>query len=126
MFNGPMAKRKRGQSEDGEESDIELPDIEPSAFLAMLSFLYSDDAEIGPETVMTTLYTAKKYSIPALEQRLVIIHTLFPTRALSLDYIYPTITYYWTGLLILDHSYLVANLTNSKIAETKALEPLKS
>jgi hypothetical protein len=36
------------------------------------------------------------------------------------------ITYYWTGLLILDHSYLVGNLTNSKIAETKALEPLKS
>ncbi len=39
---------------------------------------------------------------------------------------YPPITYYWTGLLILDHSYLVVNLTNSKIAETKALEPLKS
>ncbi len=34
----------------------------------------------------------------------------------------PSITYYWTGLLILDHSYLVGNLTNSKIAETKALE----
>ncbi len=28
--------------------------------------------------------------------------------------------------LILDHSYLVGNLTNSKIAETKTLEPLKS
>jgi hypothetical protein len=27
---------------------------------------------------------------------------------------------------VLDHSYLVGNLTNSKIAETKALEPLKS
>jgi hypothetical protein len=39
---------------------------------------------------------------------------------------YPPIIYYWTGLLILDHSYLVGNLTNSKIAETKALEPLKS
>ncbi len=25
---------------------------------------------------------------------------------------YPQITYYWTGLLILDHSYLVGNLTN--------------
>jgi hypothetical protein len=25
----------------------------------------------------------------------------------------------------LDHSYLVGNLTNSKIAETKAIEPLK-
>jgi hypothetical protein len=39
---------------------------------------------------------------------------------------YPPITYYWTGLLILDHSYLVEKLTNSKIAETKAVEPLKS
>ncbi len=38
----------------------------------------------------------------------------------------PPITYYWTGLLILDNSYLVGNLTNSKISETKALEPLKS
>ncbi len=40
--------------------------------------------------------------------------------------IYSPITYYWTVPLILDHSYLVGNLTNSKIAETKALEPLKS
>ncbi len=39
---------------------------------------------------------------------------------------YPSITYYWTGLLILDHSYLAGNLTNSKIAETEAIEPLKS
>jgi hypothetical protein len=40
--------------------------------------------------------------------------------------IYPPITYYWTGLLILDHSYFVGNLANSKVAEIKALEPLKS
>jgi hypothetical protein len=38
----------------------------------------------------------------------------------------PPITYCWTSLLILDHSYLVGNLTNSKISETKALEPLES
>ncbi|XP_064869728.1 BTB/POZ domain-containing protein 2 isoform X2 [Oncorhynchus nerka] len=30
-------------------------------------FLYSDEIQIGPETVMTTLYTAKKYAVPALE-----------------------------------------------------------
>ncbi|XP_070303640.1 BTB/POZ domain-containing protein 2a isoform X2 [Salvelinus sp. IW2-2015] len=30
-------------------------------------FLYSDEVQIGPETVMTTLYTAKKYAVPALE-----------------------------------------------------------
>jgi hypothetical protein len=40
-------------------------------------------------------------------------------------YRYSPITYYWTGLLMLDHSYLVGNLTNSKVAETKVLEPLK-
>jgi hypothetical protein len=39
---------------------------------------------------------------------------------------YTPITYYWTGLLIFDHSYFLGNLTNSKIAERKALEPLKS
>jgi hypothetical protein len=38
----------------------------------------------------------------------------------------PPITYYWTVPQILDHSYIVGNLTNSKIAETKTLEPLKS
>jgi hypothetical protein len=37
---------------------------------------------------------------------------------------YPPVTYFWTVPLILDHSYFVGNLTNSKIAETKALEPL--
>ncbi len=46
--------------------------------------------------------------------------------ALYFNHNLPPITYYWTGLLILDHSYLVRNLTNSQIAETKALEPLKS
>ncbi|XP_056614758.1 BTB/POZ domain-containing protein 2a isoform X3 [Triplophysa dalaica] len=30
-------------------------------------FLYSDEVQIGPETVMTTLYSAKKYAVPALE-----------------------------------------------------------
>jgi hypothetical protein len=42
------------------------------------------------------------------------------------QWIYSTITYYWTLPLILDHSYLIGNFTNSKIAETKDLEPLKS
>ncbi len=44
----------------------------------------------------------------------------------SAQIIYLPITYYWIGLLRLDHSHLVRNLTNSKTAETKALEPLKS
>ena len=53
------------------EEDIELPDVEPASFLALLRFLYSDEVQIGPETVMTTLYTAKKYAVPALEKHCV-------------------------------------------------------
>lgn len=37
----------------------------------LLYLLYSDEVQIGPETVMTTLYTAKKYAVPALERRCV-------------------------------------------------------
>ena len=59
MFNGGMATKS---------DDVELPDVEASAFLALLRFLYSDEVHIGPETVMTTLYTAKKYAVPALEK----------------------------------------------------------
>ncbi|KAK6046434.1 PHR domain protein [Cooperia oncophora] len=47
--------------------EIELPDVEVPAFRALLRFLYSDEVEIGPESVMTTLYTAKKYAVPAME-----------------------------------------------------------
>ncbi len=59
MFNGGMATTSE---------EVELPDVEPAAFLALLRFLYSDEVQIGPETVMTTLYTAKKYAVPALER----------------------------------------------------------
>lgn len=63
MFNGPMS--------DETPVEIALPDIEPAALLALLQFLYSDEVHIGPDTVMTTLYTAKKYAVPALEQHCV-------------------------------------------------------
>jgi len=62
MFNGTLATSA---------AEIELPDVEPAAFLALLRFLYSDHVQIGPETVMTTLYSAKKYAVPALERRCV-------------------------------------------------------
>ncbi|XP_076849837.1 BTB/POZ domain-containing protein 1-like isoform X2 [Brachyhypopomus gauderio] len=62
MFNGGMATNS---------TEIELPDVEPAAFLALLRFLYSDEVHIGPETVITTLYTAKKYAVPALESHCV-------------------------------------------------------
>ena len=60
MFNG-------GFGEQCNVSEIEIPDIEPAAFLSMLRFLYSDEVQIGPDTVMSTLYAAKKYAVPTLE-----------------------------------------------------------
>lgn len=59
QFNGQIATH---------DSVIDIPDVEPAAFLALLKFIYSDEVNIGPETVMTTLYTAKKYAVPALEK----------------------------------------------------------
>jgi len=62
MFNSLLATS---------DKQIEIPDIEPSAFGAMLQFLYTDKATINADTVMTTLYAAKKYVIPALETKCV-------------------------------------------------------
>ena len=59
QFNGQIATH---------DSVLDIPDVEPAAFLALLKFIYSDEVNIGPETVMTTLYTAKKYAVPALEK----------------------------------------------------------
>lgn len=41
MFNGAMATTS---------DEVDLPDVEPAAFLALLRFLYSDEVHIGPET----------------------------------------------------------------------------
>ncbi|XP_012272469.1 BTB/POZ domain-containing protein 1 [Orussus abietinus] len=62
MFNGTLATAS---------SEIEVPDVEPAAFLAVLVFLYTDEIQIDPETVMTTLYTAKKYAVSPLEKHCV-------------------------------------------------------
>ncbi|XP_028160266.1 BTB/POZ domain-containing protein 2-like isoform X2 [Ostrinia furnacalis] len=62
MFNGVLATKSH---------EVELPDVEPAAFLLLLKFLYSDEVRIGPESVMTTLYTAKKYAVAALEEHCV-------------------------------------------------------
>uniref|UniRef100_A0A7I4YK11 BTB domain-containing protein n=1 Tax=Haemonchus contortus TaxID=6289 RepID=A0A7I4YK11_HAECO len=62
MFNGGLTPQN-----SRDPLEIELPDVEVPAFRALLRFLYSDEVEIGPESVMTTLYTAKKYAVPAME-----------------------------------------------------------
>ncbi|XP_060722526.1 BTB/POZ domain-containing protein 6-B isoform X1 [Tachysurus vachellii] len=57
MFYGDLAEGK---------SEIHIPDVEPAAFLILLKYLYSDEIELEADTVLATLYAAKKYIVPAL------------------------------------------------------------
>ncbi|XP_024293017.1 BTB/POZ domain-containing protein 6-B [Oncorhynchus tshawytscha] len=57
MFYGDLAE---------EESEIHIPDVEPAAFLILLNYMYSDAIDLEADTVLATLYAAKKYIVPAL------------------------------------------------------------
>ncbi|MCJ8731020.1 hypothetical protein PDJAM_G00191260 [Pangasius djambal] len=57
MFYGDLAEG---------DSEIQIPDVEPAAFLILLKYLYSDEIELSSETVVGTLYAAKKYLVSAL------------------------------------------------------------
>ncbi|XP_003803213.1 BTB/POZ domain-containing protein 6 [Otolemur garnettii] len=57
MFYGDLAEVK---------SEIHIPDVEPTAFLILLKYMYSDEIELEADTVLATLYAAKKYIVPAL------------------------------------------------------------
>nr|NP_001108397.1 BTB/POZ domain-containing protein 6-A [Danio rerio]AAI55623.1 Zgc:172197 protein [Danio rerio] len=57
MFYGDLAEG---------DSDIHIPDVEPAAFLILLKYMYSDEIELAPDTVLATLYAAKKYLVSAL------------------------------------------------------------
>ncbi|XP_053700385.1 BTB/POZ domain-containing protein 6-B-like [Synchiropus splendidus] len=57
MFYGDLAE---------EESEILIPDVEPAAFLTLLRYLYSDEIQLEADTVLATLYAAKKYMVAAL------------------------------------------------------------
>ncbi len=80
----------------------------------------NDQTEIINELINNQILKTLNNNTHILKR--ILIHQIFDISIVH----YPTITYYWTVPLILDHSYLVGKLTNSKIAETKALEPLKS
>jgi hypothetical protein len=83
---------------------------------------YRQSLKLWTSCKLWAFYRRAFYQCPLLTH-----HLSFCLHIMVIVYVhYPTITYYWTVSLILDHSYLVGNLTNSKIAETKALEPLKS
>uniref|UniRef100_A0A4W4HB55 BTB domain-containing protein n=1 Tax=Electrophorus electricus TaxID=8005 RepID=A0A4W4HB55_ELEEL len=57
MFYGDLAE---------EGSEIHIPDVEPAAFLILLKYLYSDEIELEADTVLATLYAAKKYLVLSL------------------------------------------------------------
>ncbi|XP_056616579.1 BTB/POZ domain-containing protein 6-A isoform X1 [Triplophysa dalaica] len=57
MFYGDLAEG---------DSDIHIPDVEPAAFLILLKYVYSDEIELSADTVLATLYVAKKYLVSAL------------------------------------------------------------
>lgn len=50
---------------------INLPDVEPEPFKHMLRYLYTDELYVEPDSVMSTLYVAKKYAVNALEKECV-------------------------------------------------------
>jgi len=51
--------------------DIAVPDVDPEAFLGLLKYLYCDDIYLEPDTVLATLYAAKKYIVPHLARECV-------------------------------------------------------
>lgn len=57
MFFGGLAENK---------SEVIVPDVEPSAFLTMLRYLYCDEIQLEDDNVLSTLYVAKKYIVPHL------------------------------------------------------------
>ncbi|XP_051834070.1 BTB/POZ domain-containing protein 6 isoform X1 [Antechinus flavipes] len=57
MFYGDLAEVK---------SEIHIPDVEPAAFLILLKYMYCDEIDLEADTVLATLYAAKKYIVPAL------------------------------------------------------------
>ncbi|XP_061407350.1 BTB/POZ domain-containing protein 3-like isoform X1 [Lethenteron reissneri] len=54
MFYGELAEEK---------SEIVIPDAEPPAFLAMLKYIYCDEMDLDADSVLATLYVAKKYMV---------------------------------------------------------------
>ena len=48
-----------------------VPDVEPDAFLSLLKYLYCDEIQLEPDSVLATLYAAKKYIVPHLARECV-------------------------------------------------------
>lgn len=53
------------------KDEIVLPDVDSDSFKIMLKYLYTDELQIEPDSVMSTLYAAKKYAVVNLEKECV-------------------------------------------------------
>lgn len=49
----------QADSNSTEPLEIELVDVEPKALTALLTFLYTDEVSISPDSVMSILYTGE-------------------------------------------------------------------
>ena len=56
---------------DQDAEEIVVPDVDPEAFLAMLKYLYCDEIHLDQDSVLATLYAAKKYIVPHLARECV-------------------------------------------------------
>ncbi|KAL3085753.1 hypothetical protein niasHS_009502 [Heterodera schachtii] len=67
MFRFDAKKERLENAPANCPADVEIPDIEPSAFKVMLSFIYTDDlSALNGDNAMAVLYAANKYNIPDL------------------------------------------------------------
>ena len=60
MFYGPIAESK---------DCVEIYDCGYDSFLEVLSFIYTNEANLTPQNVMQVLYLAKKYLLPSLANK---------------------------------------------------------
>ena len=70
MFFGGLSEKDSGgpSTKDPSSAAIEVPDVEPPAFLAMLRYLYCDEVALDDDSVLATLYCAKRYIVPHLAE----------------------------------------------------------
>ena len=52
-----------GYVETSSTDTIDVPDVDPDAFMSLLKYLYCDEIDLNPDNVLATLYAAKKVNI---------------------------------------------------------------
>lgn len=66
VLEGDLTVQKKGCDCANQLCDIELPDVEPIAFLEFLRYLYTDEINLNRDNIVAVLSAARKYVIPGL------------------------------------------------------------